>query len=174
MSAQAGESSRAVRSSPLASALSAVCSAVENALFIAERDVVIEVMALGRSASPETSSAALSIFAASLSTVFDSSSIEVLTSSPDSVSGAPSALRSSTSVSVELLTSFAASLSASDVSDDGLLNWSLMPVSESVQVVMEVQRPSAHSSVGEADDDSSPQGAVAATDMSPARRSSPA
>ena len=95
----------------------------DSALLIAEIDVVIEVMALGRSASPDAS-AALSIFATSLSTVFDSSSIEDLT-----VSRLRFRLAQRSQLVDErvgrALGIVRASVSASDVSDDGLLNCSV-------------------------------------------------
>ena len=53
MSAQSGESSSADWSSPLASAFWIVVNASENDVAIAERDVLIELIALAIPVSPE-------------------------------------------------------------------------------------------------------------------------
>ena len=112
-------------------------------------------MAPGSAVSPDAPWTVSSIVAASLSTVLASSSTESFAAWPDGVSGVPSPFRSSTSVLVEVLTSFAALSSPSCDRDDGSVNCSVTLWIESVQVVTAVQKPLAHSSVGEADDYSS-------------------
>src|SRR3990170_7622913 len=168
MSAQAGESSKAVWSSPSTSASSSVWNVAENAALMAVRDDVIELMAPGMPVRPDTPWAVSSIVATSLSSVLESSSMESLTAWPDSVSGAPSPVRSSTRSSVAVLASPAAISSPSLESDDRSLNCSVTLLIESVHEVIALQKPSAHSSVGEAEGDSSLPPQPAATSASAA------
>ena len=103
MSAQSGESSSAVLSSPFVSAFSIVCSVFENAVPSALSDAEISVIALGTPVMPVTPCAVSWIWAVSVSSVVDNVSSALLTSSPESVSGAPRSLSESTSCCVDVL-----------------------------------------------------------------------
>src|SRR5215218_1614607 len=94
--------------------------------------------------APDALSAALSIFCAPSFRSSASPSNSSFAFCPDSVSGLPSPFMSSTNVSVESLTSSAALCNESLVRFPPCSDW-VDGLSESVQVVIALQRPSAHS-----------------------------